>query len=342
MARSDLGGEPVKLRPITVMAVLLAVVVLIAGLVAWHHGSGSVAAGQPAQLPISTQVAGPAVATLAPASTVGDQGGAVTYVAATGLAAWEGTARAWRLAPTAVTSTTVDRLAHALGLSGSPVDQGDGWTVTGSDLRALTVSRGEPSGPWTWTMTGAAVSTPMICAVPMIQPATRAGDPVPDLPGTNAGDGCGTPVTTVAATPTDPPPGAAQAEAEARAILTGAGYDLSGWTLTSTASGDATLVTATPDLGRADVDSSSWGSASVGASLSFQPGGAVSSGSGSWAQPVEVDAYPLTGTAAGIAALNQGQGLPSVEPIVPSRFRPRSPRPRTALPWPARTRRVRA
>ncbi len=160
-----------KLRPITLMAVLMAVGVLIVGLVAWRHHAGSVAAGQPGELPIRTDLAGPAAAALAPASTIGGDGGAVTYVAAAGLPALDGTAHAWRLAPSVVTSDIVNRLADALGLSGSVVAQSDGWTVSGSGLRSLTVTRDQPAGPWTWTMSGVAVSAPAVCAVPMGQPA---------------------------------------------------------------------------------------------------------------------------------------------------------------------------
>ena len=49
-------------------------------------------------------------------------------------------------------------------------------------------------------------------------------------------------------------------------------------------------------------------------SLYFGPGAEVSSGSGSWGQPVEADAYPLIGTAAGIDALNQGRACPGSSP----------------------------
>ncbi len=304
-----------KLRPITVMAVLMAVVVLVVGLMAWHHGSGSVAAGQPRELPIRAEVAAPAAAAMVPASTI--DAGAVTYVAAPGLAALAGTAHAWRLDPTTVTPATVNRLADALGLSGPAVAQGDGWTVAGSDRRFLTVSRSQPAGPWTWTMTGVAVSTPMTCAVPMVRPSIGNDvPPLPDLPGSGSGGVCQPPVTTVPAPVADPPPGSAQAEARARSILGDAGYDLSGWTVTSVASSDGTQVTATPDLGGAALDAATWDPASVGVSLYVGAGGEVTSGSGSWAQPVQVDAYPLIGTAAGIEALNHGQGLPGVEPMV--------------------------
>ena len=59
-----------KLRPITLMAVLMAAGVLIVGLVAWHHRAGSVAAGQPAELPIRAELAAPAAAAMAPASSI--------------------------------------------------------------------------------------------------------------------------------------------------------------------------------------------------------------------------------------------------------------------------------
>ena len=96
----------------------MAVVVLIVGLVAWHHGSRSVAADQPTELPIRAEVAAPAGGRRwrrPPPSTRG----AVTYVAAPGLSALDGTAHAWRLAPTTVTSATVNRLADALGAVGA-------------------------------------------------------------------------------------------------------------------------------------------------------------------------------------------------------------------------------
>ena len=81
------------------------------------------------------------------------------------------------------------------------------------------------------------------------------------------------------------------------------------------ASTDVTQVMATPGLDGSVLDRAIGGPASGGASLFFGPGAEVSSGSGSWAQPVEVDAYPLIGTVAGIEALNQGRGLPEVEPM---------------------------
>lgn len=310
-----------KLRPITLMAVLMTAGVLVVGLVAWRHHGGSVAAGQPAELPIRADVAGPAAMALAPASTIGGEGGPVTYVGAPGLPALDATAHAWRLAPVPVTSATVSRLADALGMSGSVTAQDDGWTVAGSDLRTLSVTRGQPSGPWTWTMTGVAVSSPGVCAVPMGRPVmgihSTAIGPDPSSPSAISVGACQPPPTTVPGTSdAASAPSPTQAEAKTRAILTAAGYDLSGWTVTAVASSGVTQVLATPELDGVALDPANRGFAPVGASLDFGPGTAVSSGSGSWGQPVRVDAYPLIGTAAGIEALNQGRALPEVQPMV--------------------------
>ena len=207
-----------KLRPITLMAVLMATGLLIVGLVAWRHHGGSVAAGQPGELPVRPELAGPAAAALAPASTIGGEGGAVTFVAAPGLPSLDTTAHAWRLAPATVTSTTVNRLAAALGLTGSAVAQSDGWTVSGSNLRTLTVTRDQPAGPWTWTMSGVVVSSP-VCAVPMGQPTigtdssspssrppktdSNAVGPDPSLPSGVSVGVCQAPATTVPGTSAD-------------------------------------------------------------------------------------------------------------------------------------------
>lgn len=174
-------------------------------------------------------------------------------------------------------------------------------------------------------MSGVAVSPPAVSAVPMTEPAvgtdanadTRAIGPDPSLPA-GISVGCGAPVTTVPDTSADAasPPSGAQAEAKARAILSAAGYDLSGWSVTSVVSSDVTQVTAAPGLDGAALDQADGGSATVGVSLYFGPGAEVSSGSGSWGQPVEADAYPLIGTSAGIDALNRGRDLPGVEPMM--------------------------
>ncbi len=328
-----------KLRPIPLMAVLLVVVALVAGLVAWHHRSGSLAAGRPGELPIRAEVAGPVAAALAPAAGSGDVAGPVVYVAGADLPALAGTAHAWRLEPTPVTATAVSRLATALGLSGVAITQSQGWTVTGSDGRQLVVTRSQPGGPWTWTVVGvAAGGSPVVCrppAAPQPGPAIRptissgsasrsAGSdvvaPSAATPAIGTVEGCvALPVTTVPDVhpgATDvAPPGSAPAESRARTMLDAAGYDLAGWTLSASTAGDATTVTAAPDLDGVALDSSGSGSGSATLSLSFGPDGQVQSGWGAWVQPVERDAYPLLGTAAAIGALNQGRGLPGVEPM---------------------------
>ena len=303
------------------MAVLMATGVLIVGLVAWHHRAGSVAAGQPAELPIRAELAAPTAAALAPTSSID---GEVTYVAAPGLAALEGSAHAWHLTPTQVTSATVNRLAAALGLSGSAVAGSGGWTVSGPDPRTLTVT-----GPAHGTMDLDDVGRGRVPAggVPCPWPRRRSTQRRHEghRPGSErAGGHLGRRVRGTGDHRADRrperhvTPSGAQAEAKARAIFLSATRlrplglvgDQRGVVRRHPGHRPRRAWTAPPSTRPMG------GSATVGVSLYFGPGAEVSSGSGSWGQPVEADAYPLIRTSAGIDALNRGRDLPGVEPMM--------------------------
>ena len=313
-----------KLRPITLLAAVAVAGLAAAGLVAWRHQSGSAVTTRPASLPIRYDAGGGASAAIALAP--GSNGpGAVTYVAADGLARLDGTAHAWRLAPTPVSAATVAHLASALGLAGPVQASADGWTVSAAD-RVLTVSRAGSTSPWSWTMTGTAVSyaSPgVVCAHPLIEPSggTKgiAADPTTSVAGGSTAGPCQPPPTTLVPPTTTPPTAplpADRAVTSARQILGRAGYDLSGWSVTATPSADPATVTASPVLDGLSVADDGLGSGVSALTLSFDPDGGVSSGSGGWVRPVEADAYPLIGTAAAVHALNQGHGLPGVEPMI--------------------------
>jgi hypothetical protein len=185
----------------------------------------------------------------------------------------------------ATTSARVARLAEALGLSGSVREGTSGWSVQGGD-GSLQVQRAG-SLPWTLSSSGGgsvssgcAVASPASGGTPPATPAV----PRPTCPTT----------TTVPGLPTK-----ADAERRARAVLTNAGFDVSGATASSSGGIDSWDVSFTPTIAGLPVLASQW-SVTVGAN------GRVLSASGRLADPVAVGDYPLVGVSTGLQRLQEG------------------------------------
>jgi hypothetical protein len=187
------------------------------------------------------------------------------------------------------TSARVARLAEALGLTGSVLEDASGWSVAGAD-RSLQVQR---AGGLPWTLSssgggsassGCGVASPGSASSSGISPPTPPASPPPACPTT----------TTVPGLPAQ-----VDAERRARDVLARAGFDLTGATASSTGGTDSWYVSFTPTIGGLPVLGGQW-SVTVGVS------GSVLSASGRLADPVDVGDYPLAGVAVGVHRLEEG------------------------------------
>jgi hypothetical protein len=288
-----MGDRRVKVRPITIMALLGVAALVAAGLYAWARPSGS---GQLAALPItigsstSPRASGMADIAIAPV-------GPTIFVAAPGLPVLDGSAHAWRLTGSAPDDAAVARLGQALGVRGPVHAQDNGWTMGATGGPQLIVSAaGAHAWSWTFNPSATVSSPPVACARPLVGAAAiGAGDSIATAP-------CG--ITTA------PPvgvPDQADAERQARAVLDSAGFDLHGWKVTTTADTYSATVLASPVLDGIDVEGLSM-------SVTFGAHGAVTYASGWFGAPQPADAYPLVGTKVAIAHLQKGDAF-GVEPM---------------------------
>ncbi len=282
----------VKVRPITIMALLAVAALVAAGLYAWVHPGSS---GQPAALPITL-----GSSTTARASGMADIAMApvrpTIFVAAPGLPALDGSAHAWRMAGAGPDEGAVARLGQALGLHDAVHAQDGGWTMGATGGPQLVVSAaGTHAWSWTFNPSATVTSPPMACARPLAGSAGIAGDTVTTYP-------CGnTPAPPVGV------PDQADAERQARAVLASVGFDLSGWNVTSTADAYSATVTASPVLGGTAVEG-------LSTSVTFGAHGSVTYASGWFGTPQRADSYPLVGTKVAIAHLQKGDAF-GVEPM---------------------------
>ncbi len=305
-----------KLRPITVMAGLAAVALGAAGLIAWR-GDGGGQVVQPMALPI---VVGPSArATATTMAGALSAAGPVTYVAGPDLAPLDGSASAWRVSSARPTEAEVARLAAALGLTAAPTATADGgWSVSGNDT-VLVVSRITGLGGWVWsyspeaTIAGGTSSSP-VTTVPGDMSSDLCRPPATTIPpGPSRGSG-GAPgaVSTCGSTAPTPPvgvPDEAAAESAARTLWSHAGFDTTGWKVTSTADEWSAQVTAAPVLDGTPVEG-------LDLTVSFGGQGAIEQASGWFGVPAPADTYPLMGTTKAIAELNAGHTVGGIEPMM--------------------------
>ncbi len=315
-----------KLRPITVMVALLAVVAMAAVAVAWGR-SDSTRLDQPAVLPLALGAVSSASGystTVLPDLARLDR---VTYVRGPGLADLAGSERAWSLPPAAPDRDAVIRLARSFGIDGQIAEADGQLTVAGSDGRTLQVTR--PGGVH-WYVNGPpeAAITSTSCA--------QTNGIVPDttVPGATTSSGAArgagsAPVSTTTMTvepgtaspdrPTAPPecvttpapvdvPDGPTAEADARRLLADAGLDLSHVQVSSVVSSYGTMVQVRTELDGVAVDG-------LETTVSFGGHGVVVSAAGWLGRPVRADAYPLIGVDAAIARLNRGDGELGIRPM---------------------------
>jgi hypothetical protein len=286
----------VKVRPITIMALLAVAALVAAGVYAWVHPSGTT--GTPAALPITigsstaARASGMADVAIAPVRPT-------IFVAAPGLPALDGSAHAWRVAGAAPDDAAVARLGRAFGLHGAVHTQDGGWTMGVTGGPQLVVSAAGTHA-WSWTFNpSATVSSPAVaCARPLAgSAAIGAGDTVATAP-------CG---PTATAAPPEGVPDQAAAEQRARSVLDAAGFDLRGWKVTSVADAYSATVTASPVLDGVEVEG-------LTMSVSFGPHGPVTYASGWFGPPQQADSYPLVGTKVAIAHLQKGDAF-GIEPM---------------------------
>jgi hypothetical protein len=187
------------------------------------------------------------------------------------------------------TPARVARLAEALGVGSSVVQDTSGWSVQGTDRSLRVQAMG--GLPWTLSSSRGAIAS--------------SGCAVASHPSTGGSGGVTTaaPVTPPPTCPTTTTvpglPNKADAEQRARAVLTTAGFDLTGATTQSTGSTTAWYVTFSPTLAGLPVLGGQW-SVTVGAY------GSVVAATGKLADPVNVGDYPLVGLDAGVQRLQQG------------------------------------
>jgi hypothetical protein len=277
----------VKVRPITIMALLAVVALVAAGLYAWLGPAGT--NGSPAALPIAlgtskaAGTSGAADIAIAPARPT-------VFVAAADLPALMGSAHAWRLVGTAPDQARVARLGQALGLQGTPQSRSDGWTMGTADGPQLVVSAaGTHAWSWMYNPSATVSSPPIACARPLGIGAD---------PGVTTETVSPNPCRTSEPSPVGVPDPAA-AERRARAVLDAAGFDLAGWKVTSTADPYSATVTASPVLDGTDVEGLSM-------SVTFGAHAVINYASGWFGAPQRADSYPLVGTKAAIDDLQKG------------------------------------
>ena len=314
-----------KLRPITVMVALLAVVAVVAVALAWR-GSDSAQVDQPAALPLALGAGSYAVGstTLMPELARLDR---VTYVRGTDVPDLAGSQRAWSIASPAPRRDTVAKLARAFGVTGEITDRGGQLVVQGSDGRSLQVTV-EGGGSWYLNGPPQAAVTSTVCAQTNgVVPDTT----VPPDAGPSVTSGPVTTTTYVGTMPPSPPelrpspspaplpcpvspppvdvPNGPAAEAEARRLLSDAGIDLTHARVSSFTSPAGATVQVQPTVDGAAVEG-------METAVDFGEHSVVSSAHGWLGRPVPADVYPLIGVDAALARLQRGEGQLGIVPMM--------------------------
>ena len=284
------------MRPITVMAAVAVVVIVLGAVFAWTRDDESTVVGQPASLPI---LLGSRSATaMAVTSTVVNP---VSYVRGRDVADLTGTLDAWTVAATEPDPAGVRRLADAFDVSGDLHRSADGWQI-GADDGAFVRVASSAGARWIYNA-GLEASTAAVCGVPPAPPTTV---PVTTIPG--QADAVPDPCA-----PTSPPanvPSTTEAERRARDLLKRAGLELGSFQITSTSDDWGAQVTATPEIG---------GVAGHGVEtvVSFGAEASVTAAVGWLGSPTKMDTYPLVGVDAAIARLNHGQDPLLLDELTP-------------------------
>jgi hypothetical protein len=294
----------VKVRPITVMAGLAAVVAVAAVTSAWLPGNDATTVGLPSSLPII--LGSGAQAAMAPASTIA---GSTTYVRGPGLSDLTDTQAAWSFSTTPAAPAAIRALGTALGVTGGLQTVAGGWRIGADGGPALQVSSTPGSN---WTFESGQSSGGVACASASSSPAAGDGSgPSTTIPGTPDTSTTFAPTATPDCTIPPPPAGVpdrATAEAAARRVLQAAGLDSGHLELSTQADGYSATVTAAPVLD---------GTPTVGidTTISFGGAAAITYASGWLGRPARADTYPLLGTDAAIDRLNRGVDLMGPQPL---------------------------
>ena len=233
----------------------------------------------------------------APAPALYPAGG-IVYEAGEGLPTLDGTGRAYRLRP--VGEDAVRRLATALGLSGDPVAQDGGGLVVQDGDRTLSVYP-QLAGAWSYFRGGPEGSTGSGVAV-----ATAPACGGPDCPVTSPPADCKDTADCGFAPPDPVRPGDLPTQDEAKAtaldLLTNAGVDVDGADVNVDDGFTAWSVRLDPT-----VDGISTSGLTSYVAVGSQ--GVIDYANGYLAVPEPADEYPLTGTAAAIERMNNGEGF---------------------------------
>jgi len=324
----------VKVRPITVLAGLLALVAVGSVAVAWR-GSDSTSVVQPAALPLALGGASYArgvTTTIYPDMARRDR---VTYRRGPGLVDVAGTRAAWSLPAGEPDRSAVARLARALGVEGSVVNSATGFVVGDPNHRSLQVAS-QGGASWYLNDGGASTSSGAVesCAT------TSGSAPVTTVP---SGAVRSAPASTTTVTgpvpltsmPGDPPPpdpidpgppvilceappaprapdgvpDRPAAEASARRLLADAGIDLTHATVSVSADAYSATVRVVPVLEGAPVDG-------VDTTVVFGAKGAVVAANGWLGEPARGDQYPLIGIDAAITRLQAGGNELGIQPMM--------------------------
>jgi hypothetical protein len=295
----------VKLRPITVMVGVAAVIAVVAVTMSWRSSDRS--GHQPAALPLALDqaAAGASVSTLMARPDVASLDH-ITYVRGPAVAEIDGSASAWVLAPAAPDRGALTRLAAALDVPGS-IREESGVLLLG-DRRGRVLEASMPSGPAWYFSDAAAQGGVVSCAqtngvMPSAgQSSTAPTSTPPELQ----------PPTQVCPEPTPPAgvPDGPTAEGTARRILERAGLEVTGANVSVDARAWATTIRFTPTLDeRTPVEG-------LDTVIVFGGGGAVQAANGWFGRPTRGDRYPLVGIDAAIARLQRGEGQIGPQPML--------------------------
>jgi hypothetical protein len=265
-------------------AIVVAIVVPVAvlGFIIARSGGGH----SPARLPIAASSGGEAAGT---AAAQLDPAGGITYVAAPGLPALDGNARAY----TVTGSQDPDKvraLADALGLHGDVTsDPEGGYTVVDGDAQ-LTVYP-YAGGGWSYVRQSSGGG---VASSGTITPCGPEGD-------------CAVPETTIPQRPTSLP-----SSDEAKQLV----LDLLDKAGVSTTSVAVTVDDLTTEMAvQVDPIVDGVTTQGFGTSVTIGDGGVIEYASGTLGHPQPADEYPLIGTAKAIDLLNQGRGFVGPVPL---------------------------
>lgn len=300
-----------KVRPITVMAGLAALVAVAAVTVAWLPDDRGATVGQPSSLPIRS-----GYGTASAMAPISSPAGSTTYVRGPGLVDLSTTQVAWTFAQPTTTAppSATGSLARFLGVVGAVKAVDGGWQV-GPD--AGPVLRVSSTPGFNWSYASAMTSGGVACS----SVSSNAADGSGSTPSMTAPWMTTTPVSPANPTTVPPPaattappspcempeppagvPDRSTAEALARGVLRAARLDPSKLEWHTTADVWTAMATATPVLD---------GTPTVGIDTTISFGGlaAIDSASGWLGTPTRAQTYPLIGIDAAIDRLNRGVDL---------------------------------